>query len=386
MRDVFTEYVAALAQEEEPDPALYDEVLEHLLALLVTEMRRRGLWTAPPAWLGVTSARWQEVGALEELTFDAYVFAILRRLRGLTDQLEVRENIRGLVVKNVRHFLTKRQRDADPIGYRVFSRLRRALLALVERGQLVVRGWVESLRAAGRRPEDEGLPKLRNASVMGFGPFQAALASPDDLAEPVARIDDALMPDLVTAEGAAVQGVVNRLADRVATLPEDGVRAFRVGHLAKVMKDDVRSRWWAVWGQLQDTLPENGEPGAPQVPVARPAPEEDLPGFQDAVLRCVERTIDAVPQPKRRRDLWTVWTFLRGIRVDADAPEPMPSYSEAGRQVGLPRERVSQLLGELKGWVRRCFAGDGSAPAPSTPKSKKSSADGQGAVAGEVTR
>lgn len=348
VNDVFSEYVRSLAAGGEPDQSSYDEVREHLRALLVTELRRRGLWEAPPSYLGVTAPSWRDPGALEELVAGAYVYSFADRLRGLTNQLAIRDNIHGLIVRNVRNFLTHRQRKADPIGYRVFVRLRKAVEGLIEKGRLLVRGWTA-----------RETPAINNLSTLSFGPFPTPVADRETLEPPVRRWNDELMPELVTAEGPGVPKVIEELGEHVSTLPEDGVQAFRLGHLAGVLKRDARGRWLSVWRNTEERMPVDGEPGAEQVPVALPDPEPDGSRFREVVLDCVESAIGAVRQAKLQRDLWTVWLFLRSTRVDTEDASAMPSYSEIGRQLGLNRERVSQLFDKLKQWTRRCFQCDG---------------------------
>ena len=51
-----------IPRREPPDPASYDEACEHLRALMVTELRRRSLWTAPPEHVGVSGGSWHEPG------------------------------------------------------------------------------------------------------------------------------------------------------------------------------------------------------------------------------------------------------------------------------------------------------------------------------------
>ena len=371
--DVFTEYVRCLAAGEELDQASHDEVWEYLRLLLVRELRRRGLWTAPTAYVGVVAQSWREAGALEELTADAFAFCILDRLQGLANQLRVRDNIRGLIVLNVRNFVTDRQRKADPLGFLVFGRLRRAIEGLVAKGRLFVRTLARRSRPTStEQAKQPGPPRVDNGSVLDFGRFPSPVADIDALQPHAAAWNDELMPELVTGGGLAAQSVVARLGQCVAGLAKDGIQAFPLQSLAKALKDDARARWSTLWEQPQDRLPEDGEPGAPEVPVVRPDEVPDEHRFRATVLACVERMIGAVRQPKRQRDLWTVWLFLRATRIDNPNPRALPSFTRVGEALGLNRERVAQLLRQLEAWVRRCLSCGGreaqSAPAAERPK------------------
>ena len=77
VNEVFSDYVANLgANGEPPDAASYDEIRESVRSLLVVEMRRRSLWHAPPAFLGVSGTSWGQ-GALDELVTDTYTFIFI---------------------------------------------------------------------------------------------------------------------------------------------------------------------------------------------------------------------------------------------------------------------------------------------------------------------
>lgn len=92
------------------------------------------------------------------------------------------------------------------------------------------------------------------------------------------------------------------------------------------------------------------------------------------VLACVEQAIAAIHPPKRQRDLWTTWLFVRATRLDTDEPRELPNDSETGRQLGLPRERVGQMLDQLKQLVRRCFDCPGTGAACDLPGNDDSAA------------
>lgn len=358
MDNIFTDYVRQLTGTgEPPDRASYDEACEHLRAVLVTELRRRGLWNAPPRHVGVLARSWRERDALDELVSDAYVYLFLDRLKSLIDQARVRDSIDGLVVWHVRHFLTKRQRQADPLGYRIYLRLRAAVEKLLECGRLFIHGLTggDNGKNGGKGGRNSTPPKVHNASVLAFSQRPTAVADIRQLEGPVAEWNNHLMPDLVLANRRGVPQVVERLSGEMAGLPGHGVSAFRFQHLAKALKDDARQRWQALWDTDRDTAPEDAEPGAEVVPISRPDETPDLPRFRAKVLECVEHAIAVVRQPKRQRDLWTVWTFLRSARLDTDQPSELPSHSETGRLLGLPRIRVSQILDQLKELVLRCF-------------------------------
>lgn len=346
--EVFSDYVARLGPDgEPPDMASYRSVREELRKVLVIEMRRRGLWRSPPSFLGYPGAVW-DGDTLDELVSDAYVFIFIRRLRGMRNQQRLRGNIRPMVILNVRNFLTELQMKADPLGYRVFGRLRKAVEESMERKEMFV------LNGEG------GAEKARpsNGSLIGFRPEPAEPATRADLTEPVRSWNDKLLPELITAEGRSVPAVVTRLAQEVVGLESQGIAAFRLGELATELKDDVRRRWGGVWKEtLGEIGTERGDDGEKPVAVrvVRPGEEPDWPRRQVLVEECVASQINQQRPPGNRRDLWSLWTLIRSTRLLPMADGPLPSFAELGRQLQLTRDRVRQQFERLKPLVMACL-------------------------------
>lgn len=348
---VFTEHVRALEPGAPPLPAdQVASVWRSLRGALVAELRRRGLWQAPPAYLGVFGAdRWSAGGALDELLTECYASVFLERLRSLHAQLEVRVNIDGLIFRNVRNFLHDTQRKHDPLGFRVFNVLRAAVSSAVADGHLVVL---------------EGDPEIRNASVLSasqLGDPKAAAAA--NVADPVASWNNELLPDLVTALGKAQQRLVARLRDRLVQWSESGVESFRFGDLCTALKRDARRRWGGVWrGEGEALALEETEHDLPTL-VRQIQPDT---GFEDRdsfakLLRCVSGAIDraegaAIAGSYLRR----LWTFLRcwatdnvELPVDGDGVK-LPSGRKLAGLIDIPRDRLPALRATLGQIVEDC--------------------------------
>lgn len=344
--EVFSDYVALLGRGGEPDLLSYEAVREELRGVLVREMHRRGLWNLPPAYLGCTGARWSD-GGLDELVTDAYTFVFIDRLNGLIDQQRLKTNIRPMVVRNVRHFLTERQKNADPLGYRLFGRLREAVAIGIRDKRLV---------AVNHGPRRKG-DTVRNNTVLTFRSPSVAVTRRDELAERVRRWNDELLPDLVTAEGSAVPKVVEQLSEKVLALADDGVVAFRFGDLIDELKDDVRGRWQAIGqasiGPLGTEYEDDETPSAIQF--IEPDDEPDWPQRLLLIQDCVETAIEDERGPKRRRDLRSLWFWIRAKRLDAGEYGALPKLTELGRQLGLTRDRVRQLFERLRPMVEACL-------------------------------
>jgi hypothetical protein len=132
-----------------------EEAWAALRRLLVSELRRRSLWSLPPAYLGIYGcASWNEPEAVEELLAECFVFIFVERFRSLKAQLRSKSDIEGLVLRNVRNFLQETQRRHDPVGFRVFT---------------VLRSAVRNLLAAGELRVIAGNPGVQRDTVLTFG-------------------------------------------------------------------------------------------------------------------------------------------------------------------------------------------------------------------------
>ena len=77
--------------------------------------------------------------------------------------------------------------------------------------------------------------------------------------------------------------------------------------------------------------------------------------FTARVLECVGSTLAGISQAKHQRDLWTVWLYLRDQRL-ATGEEEVISNAKLGKELGLRRHRIRQMISELKGFVHNCFS------------------------------
>jgi len=311
---VFTDYVRSLEPGGEPDPQRLATVREALRGALRGELRRRGLWQAPPDYLGVYgSAGWED--ALEELLAECYAFVFVDRLRSLQAQLRVKPNVDGLVFLNVRHFLHERQKEHDPLGSQVFEVLQSAVRRAVAAGELHVLA---------------GDPRVRNDTVLGFRAGADPQPAVRDLRVLVARWNDELLPDLVTLRGRRQEEVVERLRGRLAELSAGAAGAFRFKDVIDPLKADVRARWAALLEQAAGETAVEREPGETARAVRLSRPDT---GFEERqlfrkLIGCVLTAIERLDANDRTRSyLTTLWQFLRvnALGGPADPEEGSPS-------------------------------------------------------------
>ncbi len=374
---IFTAHVRQLAAAGGSDRRGVEEVWAALRAALRSELRKRGLWEGPPAYLGVFGGdSWEGSGGgtpLEELLVDCYAFVFLDRLRSLRAQLAVKDNVDGLVFLNIRHFLHERQREHDPLGFRVFE---------------VLRGAVQGALAAGELHLLAGDPRVRNDSRLGF----AADAAPETAPAAVDRLHAAaagwagdLLPDLVTARGKEIDGVAGRLRALLPELRAGGVAAFSFKDLVDPFKAEVRARWAALLAA--------DDPGAPEAaaPSRHDLLAEGREGFRKLVL-CVQGMLDRLDAAEATLVyLRKLWQFVRIWASSNEQPAPtvdpaadlldhppsqptsepasilppdatddeLPSQRRLAEHLRIPRERLPGLFGTLGRIVARCQAAAG---------------------------
>lgn len=343
---------------------LFVEVWERLRALLGGELKRRGLWTTSPSYLGVYGwAYWESPGAggdaLEELVADFYAFVFVERLGSLKAQLALKPNVEGLVLLNLRHFLLERQQRQDPLGFRIFEMARAAALRALADGELHLR---------------DGNPRVRNDTVLGFAPGPAAAAPETRVSALVAGWNDSLLPGLLTAQGAEQAAVIDRLRRLLGGLADEGIAAFRFRDVVDPLKSDTRQRWAALLedeeGIRAELTPTDPKAGAalwmegPQLPLeARQSLERLIADVSEAIRQA---PVDAAT----RGYLATLWRFLQvqsgavedpGLETAAPgggAGEPRVSQRKLAQLLGIPRARLPELSAILQRLVAETQSGE----------------------------
>jgi hypothetical protein len=358
---VFTAFVCGLNGERTPDADLFHDAWHALRAAVACEIKRRGLWQSPPSYLGAYGwESWEseavgsagnraQSSALGELVADCYAFIFVDRLQSLKRHLQDKSDIEGLVLLNVRHFLHERQKEHDPLGFRIFEMLQSAVEEAVACGALHV--------LAGDR-------KIRNDTLLGFDPAAEPPRTPPDLEPIVRRWNDELMPALVTARTRQQTAVVQELRRRLLDLPQSGIEVFRFKDLLEPLKRDARGRWAALLEDEEQGLVAPS-PDAGQTP-ARALSERTVETrlSLEHLTRCVSASIGRMESSKTRSQLMRLWQYLRQQHGDeepeAGRGEPdldrageCPSYRRLGQRLNIPRERLPVLFALLRQFVPR---------------------------------
>lgn len=366
MPSVFTAFVSGLRGEATPDADLFHDAWHALRAALVDELKRRGLWQSSPCYLGVCGwERWDaetpdagshgQVSALAELVADCYAFIFVDRLSALKRQLETKPAIDGLVVLNVRHFLHERQKEHDPLGFRIFELLQSA---------------VEEALASGTLHRLAGDRKVRNDTLLGFDPAAEPPPTPLDLEPIVMRWNNVLLPGLITAQSRQQVTVVRQLGVCLLELRQHGIESFRFKDLLDPLKRDARRRWAAfLAGEDEKGTLAASPDGALALAVPRPESEVETRQSFEHLTRSIATSIDRLETDSRTRtQLSTLWHYLQrhhGEEDQEDASglaatgENHPSYRQLGQSLKIPRERFPVLFNLLQRLVACYRTGGG---------------------------
>lgn len=333
-----TEYVRSLGPAgEPPDSETYEAARELLRSDLVRVMKQRGLWSAPPRYLGVPGGSCWTRDHLDDLVSECYAEVFLLRLPALNNQLLVRDNVDGVIRRSVRNFVHDLQKDNDPLGYKVYDVLRGSLMRLHETGTLQVGD-----------PKAEKL-RIRNHTVCAFVPGSPVQVSREiDLAERVRLWNDDLWPDLITAQGRARTRMNDQLDTHVAHLAAEGVAAFRFKDVVEPMKSDVRRRWSDELAALVEEMLSRGEPGG----------GAGFRQLRDCVLEKLAKA--SSDEEKDLRKLWVfLWTYAAGVNpsdvaAKAERSGSTPAILGLAQELDIPRHRVPVHLETLGRLVRAC--------------------------------
>jgi hypothetical protein len=388
---VFTDHVRSLAGRELLDARRLERLWDALRAALRSELKRRGLWETPPAYLGIYGwETWDARGkggmretALEELLAECYSYTFVLRLRSLQAQLKLKANVDGLIFLDIRHFLYERQREHDPLGSQVFQILQSAVRMAVAEGDLHVL---------------EGDARVRNSTVLSVSPG----ASPreparEGLAPLVARWNDELLPDLVTLRGHRQEEVVRRLRERLPELGREGFAVFRFKDLVDPMKADVRARWAAILGQSEvEVASQIGEEQrGTLVRLVPPDTQVEECQFFRKLVDCVMTSLRRLDINEKTRDyLSTLWNFVRLQASEEDAlaapasrlgqllreaeDDERPSLRRLAEELRIPRERLPGLYETLGDLLERCRAANSGRTAVTSLVDKFVFRDGKG--------
>ena len=368
----FTRYLRSLSEGNDGDGQAFDEMWDALEAALRDGLRRRSLWNRPPSYLGVYGwPRWSSTaeGAgttgspIEELLVDAYTFIFIHRLPRLRAQLTVKPNIDGLVRLYLGNFLHDRQKKCDPLGYRVYEVLCKAVREAVEAGELRIVQGSEKIKGST-------LLACRETPAAGWSPER-----PERLEPKVEALADALLPDFFTAAGPNRKRVRLRLRRYLQDLSLQGVKGFWFRDLSRLMTRVIRLRWAALYDleEGESHFAEDADGYLVLVRMTQPDIEWEKWHTYEKTVELITSALEARLRESRagqarapgmgtgkanERDptpdyLRTLWEFLRCHAQQAGPPR-VPSNRKLSELLGIPRQQLPKLYQMLREIIQSC--------------------------------
>lgn len=359
MGTVFTEFVRQMDGEGGgPDPELSEHLWQALRGILAVEMKRRSAWQTRPSFLGIVGHRnWTEPGqssdGLDELVSECFEHIFVVRLGSLRRQARKKPSIDGLVLLGVRQFLLAAQSRNDPLGFRVFEILQRALQDAVSRGQLVV---------------IQGGTKIRNGTYLAL----EATTSPEaargvDISPLAQQWADRRLDALVNASHQRLVKLKEGLVHDLLAFLGPERPGFRFGDLAAPLKEQVRRAWAARFLNMPGFMAWRDE----DTPVESAAEALLLRQYVAAVVRCLDRSEERDLDAKTRQYLSWLWGYLKGFafedlkrfvaglvrRAEAEVesdPDIFPTARQLEALLGIPRARLPKLFERLRQQWQRC--------------------------------
>lgn len=332
-------------------------LLQKLEAVVVTELRRRGLWTASPRYLGFLGEQWREPaggGPLRELLSEVFVSAIAEPLPRWRNLLaDPAANLEAALVQAIRNHLHDLQRRHDRLGYDLYQRAKEAVLLAIEAGEL--------FRAHDENDGDKNI-RIGNTTLLSADPaMKAEVAPAEKLAEKVPLWIDELLPDLVVGVKESRRQAVQQLRRHLTRLAAEGIVAWRFKDLMDPLKAAVRARW-----QNRSKEPDNdegatvtifdGEGNRELVHILNPRDPEKLEREHlEKLLECLAAQIGRHDAQQRTLDhIWALFLYLQTFIAPESEDDELPSARELERLLKIPREKVPSLLEILGRFLRLC--------------------------------
>ncbi len=329
-----TEYIITLQIDKWPPEAL----LEAIAKVLRFNMRKRGLWTAPPAWLNYPEWQsWKEPNAFDDLVFDCYEFAVVKRIEGLRNALNRFDNIDGLIFRNIKNFLTEQQSRYDPIGYSVAGNVKKAIQQAIELGELTAQDLDET-------------KKIQNSTLLTFSSTQST--TENSLLEGL-RCNKAwaeLRLKLVRRSEIAQDD----LCEIVCQLADNGIKSFLFKDLVNIIKAEVRT-FNTVLDDETRALEDLGGDIPQLVKIIAPdTTYEDWKSWTYFVEQ-VEKDITQLKPKKRRVRIEKIFREL--VRLSKTA-ESQLSLAELARLLDIPSSTLCEDMKILRDIVQKLRSDD----------------------------
>lgn len=354
MRPSVTELFRQLSNEREISP----ELLLAIRRSLGWELRRRGAgWGLLPRHLGCQWSEWSDLklrgsaekllgssGPLMDLALDCYEYAILQRFESLSEQLQDKENIDGLILLNIRNFLTYRQSKNDPRGARTYRNVKAAVEALILGKEVL---------AIGKGTKRWRLNRETLLTIPGEAVEGAEALEP--LSKEVLRtwiMNEAMGRELVKRIGLeSGEHFLAKLEEFIRDSRSSWIPVF-FGDLVRVWKEEGRKALPGGERQHDLVVDQNEEGDASNGLVIR----DEEKGFREveqlldtrASLRALHEAVEESGFQKRvRTRMKEVLDILEEILL-AEGGDELPSQAELARKLGISTSSYSDTILRLR--------------------------------------
>jgi len=329
MSTVFTDHIRALDADQEFDGSIRDA----FRAALQAELRKRGILGLSPQLLGYVGSNWTGDDPMDDLVHDCYLFAIVQRLRGLKNQLKMRDSIDGYVRLNIRNFVGERQRQADPVGYSIFQNLKAALIEL---------GQDSAVRicCAG---DDE---RIDSSTVVRRSNCDGSLATDDELRNAItsSHVNFEGITRLVRVE----QNLQQTLAKVISQIVSEAVPAFEVSSIVRVLRQIIEDSGFSVSTNASNISDTGAAKFWSQIRTVSPdSSYEDLENVGNTVQQ-LNQAIDTLPRSLAVRNrLKQILQFLAQA-VQEDDGVKKGTNAEIGDGLGIARSTLHDDMRVLR--------------------------------------
>ena len=315
----FATYIKNLDINNYPPKALLNGIAQ----ILRSNMRKRGLWNAPPVWLGYSDwENWNQDGAFNDLLLDCYLEVVVKRLDSLQNAIMKFDNIDGLIIRNVNNFLTDQQKSNNPINYGVAVNVKKAIQLAIESEKLIV----QDLDKNG---------KIQDSTLLSFSSTQTT-STTDEIS-----LLDCLRRNKAWAEirlklARKSAGIQTKFCEIVCDLANCGIQSFVFKELHERVKTEVRQYNEHLNYQTSpiDDFKDEALLGVVELDITH----EDWESWKSLVNQ-VEKRIAQEPQKRVRERLEKIFReYVNYSKTD----EPVPSQAEMARRLGIPSSTFSE--------------------------------------------
>lgn len=341
-------YVQSLARAQEAPMSIFESAWNALRGQLCRELQKKSLWSSPPSYVGVYDCEtWRDRGSrsdrtgspLEEFLHDCFTFVLVERMPQLLARLRLNNDIEGDVRIYVRNFVHGRQKDHDPLGFRLFELLRSAVLLAQEANKLFILG---------------GDPSVRNSTILSFS--HRTSASPVmDLGSLANGWSSGAVVDLFSTGPGSRKRAVEKLCGNLMLLESQGIEVFSFKAAIDSLKFDVRTQLATAFEieHGESVLAVDTEGGKTFIRSLQPETwAEDIDSYRKLVACVTEFVAGHEEREQTRGYLERLWGLLR--RFATSVEDHFPAHRQLAQLLEIPRARIPGLLETIGGFVRRC--------------------------------